>query len=209
MQPEAATRRSNSSASQRSDPSPSTKTVPMARNGPSGEQERTGGIAHDDIIAIGAERPAAALGIVMRQAVDQYRASGRRQRHLGEAANLGAGKQHQRIRRHGDKGMFAHLQMGTLHDGVLMRPVHDGRSLRGHVHRRVRLGNDRQRNIIAAIKAARGRLQIKRRNIAPCLVEIERPRGVERVRDALPRQDRAPAAVAEAQRCFDRAANAD
>ncbi len=64
------------------------------------------------------------------------------------------------------------------------------------------IGNNRQRHAIAAVKAAGRRLQIKRRDLRTGLVEIEGPRGVERVGQALPGEHGPPAATAKMQRSF-------
>ena len=105
----------------------------------------------------------APFGIVMRQPVGQDRAARARPSVISvDAANLRAGKQHQRIGRHRHESVLADLDAGGLCDGALVSPVHDGRCLGGHVRRGVRPGDDRERNVVAAIKAAGCRLQIER-----------------------------------------------
>ena len=61
-----------------------------------------------------------------------------------------------------DEGVFADLDARGLRDGALMGPVHDRRCLGGHVRRGVRVGDDRERDVVATIKAAGRRLQIER-----------------------------------------------
>ena len=109
---------------------PETKSVPTARKGPSGEartghrfagkratvgeKNGAGGVTHDHGVAVAIKRAAEALGIVMRQPVDQDRAPARRQGDVGRAGNLRAGKQHQRIGGHRQESVLADFDAGVL-----------------------------------------------------------------------------------------------
>ena len=144
----------------------------------------------------------------MRKSVGQDRAAACGQLDLGGARDFGTGKEHQRIGGQRQEGMFADLKARRLFDRETMRPMHNSGRLRGHVRGAVRVCSDRERDTVATVKTAGGRLQIERGKVRTRLVEIEGARRVKGVGDALAREHCAPAAVAEMQRRLDRAREA-
>ena len=222
-QPHAATRLSRTSASHRSAPSPSTRggadrmkrserrchtghryAGQRAAVGEKSSNQHLGAGVRS--VAIAVERAAEALGIVMRQPVNQDRASAGRQGDFGRASDISAGKQHQRIGHHRQESVLADIDAGVLRDAARMRPVHDRQCLGGHVRRGVRIGDNRQRHPIAAVKAAGRRiLQIKRRDLRMGLSLHRRSASRGRVGQALPGEHCPPTATAKMQRSFHRA----
>ena len=73
------------------------------------------------------------------------------------------------------------------------------------MNRSVRVGDDRERDVVAAIKTTGCRLQIERGNLRALVIEIKRPRGMERVGHMLAGEHGSSAAMAEMQQRFDRA----
>ena len=139
---------------------------------------------------------------MVRQAIGDDSARRRGQIDLTGAGNLCTREQNQRVGGHGREGVFADLDAGVLRDRMLVTAVNDRGGLRGHMRGGLRTRDNRQRDTVATIETAGSGLQIERRELGTLAVEIERPRGVERVGQMLAGEHGSAAAPIEMQGCI-------
>ena len=137
------------------------------------------------------------LGIVPSKTVEDDCPRIRSDRYVCFTTHICAGEEHERVGRVSEETAGGDGYVDTLPRAGETSIVDDCDRLRRNMCATTGPNAYREAEIIAAVEAARGRLQIERRQIGALAVEVEGPRDMEWIRHELSRENRATAAGSE------------